>query len=180
MKQEMANQFMPQHSRKGEPSRFLIAGVGNELLCDDGVGIHAIRELQREPIPGVTMVDLGTAILHGLGFLEAADRVLVIDAAKGGQAPGTIYLFEAGVNTQAQPMTSVHSMGLREAAGLLMAGQAPPMTVLGVEPESFKYSMSLSDPVQAAVARVVSLARETITAWRQAERNEEMAVPAEV
>jgi Ni,Fe-hydrogenase maturation factor len=30
-------------------SRILIAGLGNVLMMDDGVGIHAIRELQKEP-----------------------------------------------------------------------------------------------------------------------------------
>jgi hydrogenase maturation protease len=148
--------------------RILIAGLGNELLSDDGVGVHALRELQKQPVPGVTMVDLGTAILHGLPFLEAADRVLVIDAAKGGRPPGTVYLYEATEDTGTEPMTSIHAMGLREAARFLMAGQlAPPITVLGVEPESLGYGMSLSGPVRAALPSVVCLARETVARWHQ-------------
>ena len=148
--------------------RILIAGLGNELLSDDGVGIHAVRELQKHPIPGVTMVDIGTAILHGLPFLEAADRVLVIDAAKGGRPPGTVFLFEAADNAGTEPMTSIHAMGLREAARFLMAGKlAPPITVLGVEPESLGYGMSLSAPVRAALPRVVSLSWETVAQWQR-------------
>ena len=148
--------------------RILIAGLGNELLSDDGVGVHAVRELERHPLPGVTMVDVGTAILHGLPFLEAADRVLVIDAAKGGRPPGTVYLFEAAETAGAEPMTSIHAMGLREAARFLMAGKlVPPITVLGVEPESFGYGMSLSASVRAALPGVVSLARETVARWQR-------------
>ena len=148
--------------------RILIAGLGNELLSDDGLGIHAIRELQKHPVAGVTMVDIGTAILHGLPFLEAADQVLVIDAAKGGRPPGTVYLFEAAENAGTGPMTSIHSMGLREAARFLMAGKlVPPITVLGVEPESLGYGMSLSAPVLAALPGVVSLARETVARWQR-------------
>ena len=48
----------------------LLAGVGNLLMSDDGVGVHALTELQKDPIPGVTMIDIGTAILHGLSFRE--------------------------------------------------------------------------------------------------------------
>jgi hydrogenase maturation protease len=63
-------------------------------------------------------------------------------------------------------MTSIHSMGLREAARFLMTGQpAPPITVIGVEPETLDYGMDLSGPVQAALPRVVALARETVAGW---------------
>jgi hydrogenase maturation protease len=76
-----------------KPTRVLIAGVGNVLLSDDGVGVHAVRELQKNPMPGVTVAEIGTAIFHGLHFLENAEHVLVIDATKGGKPPGTVYVF---------------------------------------------------------------------------------------
>jgi hydrogenase maturation protease len=147
----------------------LVVGVGNELLTDDGVGVHAVRQLQRESLPGVTVVEIGTAILHGLSFVEEADRVLVIDAARGGQPPGTIYRFEAREGVRDGGINSIHALGLHEAARLLLAGgRVPPVTVLGVEPESLGYGMALSGPVQAALPRVVSLVRETIAQWRGA------------
>lgn len=150
------------------PARFLIAGVGNELLADDGVGVYAVRELQKHPLPGVTLVDIGTAVLHGLSFMESADRVLVIDAAKGGQPPGTIYLFDPTENPGENALTSIHAMGLREAANFLLAGKpAPPITVLGVEPALLEYQMGLSPAVQAALPQVVALARETVEQWQR-------------
>jgi hydrogenase maturation protease len=153
--------------------RILVVGVGNELLSDDGVGVHAARELQREPMPGVTVVEIGTAILHGLPFIEEADRVLVIDAAKGGRRPGTMYLFEPRESAWGGTAKSIHALGLWEAARLLLVGQAPPpITVLGVEPASFQPGLTLSAPVHAAMPRVVSLARETVAQWRGAEEAE--------
>ena len=151
--------------------QILIAGVGNELLSDDGIGVHAVRKLQEQPIPGVVMADIGTAILHGLHFLESAERVLVIDAAKGGQPPGTIYLFDAAQRTELKAPASIHAMGLREAAGFLLANKpAPLITVLGVEPETLEYGMNLSGPVQAALPRVLALARETVSSWQEDDR----------
>jgi hydrogenase maturation protease len=150
--------------------QILIAGVGNLLLSDDGVGVHAVRELQQQPIPGVLVVDIGTAILHALSFLESVERVLIIDAARGGKAPGTVYLFEADRPPTGQPMTSIHAMGLREALRLLPLGKSRPrLAILGVEPQSLAYGMNLTAPVQAALPRVISLARETVAAWQAAE-----------
>ncbi|MBI5384130.1 MAG: hydrogenase maturation protease [Verrucomicrobia bacterium] len=142
--------------------------MGNILMGDDGIGIHAVQALQQNPMPGVTMVEIGTAILHGLSFVESADRVLVIDAAKGGHPPGTIYLFEATENTETRAVASIHAMGLREAARFLLRGAPPPITVIGVEPLVLEYGMELSAPVQAALPRVVELARETLLKWQRA------------
>jgi hydrogenase maturation protease len=148
------------------PCNILIAGVGNELLTDDGVGIHAVRVLQQQAIDGVTAADLGTAVLHGLHFLESAERVLVIDAARGGQPPGTIYLFEAAEPAETKAIASVHAMGLIEAGRLLLLGKpVPPITVIGVEPASLAYGMTLSGAVQDAFPRVVSLARKIVAGW---------------
>ena len=156
-----------------DPSPILIVGVGNVLLSDDGVGVHAVRELQRQPILGATMVEIGTAILHGLSFLESAARVLVIDAARGGQPPGTIYLFDTGEAGAPHPGASLHALGLREAARLLLPKEScPAITVLGVEPVSLEYGTELSSPVRAALPRVVALARETVAAWRGAHPRE--------
>jgi hypothetical protein len=64
-------------------------------------------------------------------------------------------------------LTSLHAMGLREAALLLYGKPVPPITILGVEPESLAYRMGLSRAVQAALPQVLSLARQTVATWRQ-------------
>lgn len=146
---------------------FAIAGVGNELLTDDGFGVHVVRELQETPLPGVGMFEIGTAILHGLSCLEGAQRVLVIDAVRGGRAPGTIYQFDAATSATLPPGASIHALGLREALRFLPPGcSRPTVTVLGVEPASLAYGLDLSAVVQAAVPRVVELARSIVTEWQ--------------
>ena len=157
--------FRPAGRHSSTPGTILLAGVGNLLMGDDGVGVHAIAELQEDPIPGVTMIDIGTAILHGLSFVESASRVLVIDAAKGGQPPGTIYFFEAGEASPLAPTSSIHALGLREAMRFLSQRTPPPISIIGVEPHSIAYGMELSPPVRAALPQVVSLARSTVADW---------------
>jgi hydrogenase maturation protease len=146
--------------------KILIAGVGNELCSDDGIGVHAIRELEKHPIPGVTFADLGTAVLHTMSFLEDADRVLVIDAARGGKPPGTIFRFDVSIHGPIPMMTSLHAMGLCEAARVLLLGKPlPAMTVLGVEPEILTHGFRLSSRVQMALPAVVSMARKIAASW---------------
>ncbi|MBP1736047.1 MAG: hydrogenase maturation protease [Deltaproteobacteria bacterium] len=72
-------------------SNILIAGLGNVLLRDDGVGVHAIRELQRHSIKDATAVEVGCAIFDVLPLLDSAAKILLIDAMQVGGTPGTIY-----------------------------------------------------------------------------------------
>jgi hydrogenase maturation protease len=157
--------FAPPAPASASPTPLLIAGIGNVLMGDDGVGVHALAALQQEPIPGVTLLDLGTAILHGLSFVETAERVLLIDAVHGGQPPGTIYNFEAGEAGCLPPNSSIHALGLREAMRFLSRRSPPPMSIIGVEPQVITYSLELSAPVQAALPQVVALARSTVARW---------------
>lgn len=144
----------------------LVAGVGNLLLSDDGVGIHAVQRLRQEPWPGVEVVDLGTAVLHGVDFLESAGRVLILDAVRGGRPPGTLYRFDLPLAQRPQVPGSIHALGLCEAARLLLDARAvPPMTVLGVEPAVLEYGTELSPAVQAALPALMEWARATVAGW---------------
>ena len=78
---------------KRRPPRILIAGLGNCLLRDDGIGVHAIRSLQQNPPPGVVVAEVGTAVLDALHLLEWAEKILAIDAMQAGGNPGTLYAF---------------------------------------------------------------------------------------
>ena len=75
--------------------RVLIAGLGNLLLRDDGVGVHAVRSMGNDLPPGVLAVEVGTAVLDALHLFEEAEMVIAIDAMKAGGAPGTIYSFHS-------------------------------------------------------------------------------------
>ncbi len=63
----------------------LVLGVGNILLGDEGIGVHIIRELEKEKLPGnVELMDAGTALFSIVHFLKKRKKVIVVDAAKGG------------------------------------------------------------------------------------------------
>ncbi len=146
--------------------RVLVAGLGNLLLKDDGVGVHAVRELQHEVPRGVRAVEVGTAVLDALHLIEWADCILAIDAMQADGSPGTIYRF--GVeDVFEQPMkTSLHEVDLLAALGFLTSGHRPKIAVLGIEPETIGAGMDLSPSVHAALPQLVAAAKAIVSDWR--------------
>lgn len=145
-------------------SRILVAGLGNLLLRDDGVGIHAVRALGADLPRGVMAVEVGTAVLDALHLFEWADGVLAIDAMEAGGAAGSIYRIEAADVAEDGPRASLHELGL--LAGLrFLQGHRPQVTVLGVEPALIDYGLELSPGIAAALPRVVAAARDILGRW---------------
>ena len=69
----------------------LIVGLGNPVLCDDGVGIHVVRRLREMELPdGVEVVEAGTAGLALLDLISGYDRLIVVDAIDAGLPAGTV------------------------------------------------------------------------------------------
>lgn len=118
---------------------------------DDGVGVHAVRALQQDPPAGAKIVEVGTAVLDALDWLEAADVVLALDAVQAGGVPGTIYRLDPAKLREPTPRTSLHEFDLRAVLRLLPPNRQPQVTVLGVEPARLDYGLELSPVVQAAL-----------------------------
>ncbi len=142
----------------------LVAGLGNLLLKDDGVGVHAVRELARRVPSGVVAAEIGCAILDGLHLIEAADKVLALDAMQAGGAPGEIYAFrlEDVENPPVKP--SLHDYGLR-AAFEFLPGRRPEVLVLGVEPGEIGFGLELTTAVRSALPRLVDEALRIVREW---------------
>ena len=147
----------------------LILGVGNVLMGDEGVGVHAVRLLEREGgLPGVTMVDGGTGGFHLLSYLSDYDPVVMIDATIDGRPPGTISVIEPRYASDFPRSLSAHDIGLRdlvESAALL--GGLPKIYLVTVSVRELQpMQTSLSPSVEEALPRVVSVVRSTVARLR--------------
>jgi hydrogenase maturation protease len=142
----------------------LIIGLGNPLRGDDGVGITVARALSERMLPaGVEVVDGGTQGLGLVSVMEGRRRVILVDAADVGQAPGTFVRFalhEARLRGDDQPL-SVHAAGLREALLLAQAlGTLPDQVIIfGVQPASVDWNDALSPEIKAALPALVKAVR---------------------
>jgi hydrogenase maturation protease len=153
--------------RRQAAARILVAGLGNELLADDGVGVHAARMLAAGPSCGAVVVEVGTAVLDALHLFAWADRVLAIDAMLAGGPPGTVYRFGPDSVADEGGEVSLHELGLLGTLRLLPVDELPRVTVLGVEPGDIAFGLDLSPPVAGALGTVAAEARALVEAWRR-------------
>ncbi len=134
----------------------LILGLGNELLGDEGVGVHAARKLQEKTLPeAFTVVEVGTAILDALPYIEEANRIIVIDAMKADRPPGTVYEISLDDCNGASHIASMHGFDIHRVMALAGRRQPPPVKVYGIEPEFIGWSMGLSPPVEEGLDMVL-------------------------
>lgn len=149
--------------------RAVVLGVGNILLADEGVGVHAVEALRADyqiP-PNVTLIDGGTSAMELLEDLEGLDLLLVLDTVRAGRVPATLIRLSGDqVPMFFHARLSPHQVGLAEVLATLdLLGQTPGETiVLGVEPVSFETQLGLTEPVAARLPELVQAAVDELGA----------------
>jgi hydrogenase maturation protease len=139
----------------------LIVGIGNLLLSDEGVGIHAVSCLsQQELPPDIEVLDGGTSGADLVDYLAGRVKVIVIDAASGNGPPGTIYRCKASELIGQEGSLSLHEFGLADSLHMAeQLGCAPQaVIVLGVQPATLEPGMELSPEIAAVLPHIINLA----------------------
>ena len=137
--------------------RVVVLGVGNILMSDEGVGVHAVEALANGyDIPDeVEIIDGGTSGMDCLDRIADADLLLIADCMRSkDKAPGTITRLEDGqIDAWFKTKISPHQVGLSDVlATCNFHGMAPKRVVLlGVQPASFDTSMELTPAVAAVL-----------------------------
>ena len=139
-------------------TKILILGVGNLILRDEGMGVHAVQELEgRKLPPHVEVIDGGTSLMELLPVIQEAERIIVIDALRGGGEPGTVYrLTPDDLMAETERPLSLHQVGLLEVLGMArQLGGEPEVVIIGVEPKEISWGMELTPEVKAKLPRVI-------------------------
>ena len=73
-----------------------VLGIGNILLTDEGFGVRVVEKLYEtyEFPDHVDLVDGGVLGINLLGVIAEAQHLIVVDAVKNRQPPGTLYRLE--------------------------------------------------------------------------------------
>lgn len=71
-----------------------VIGIGNILMSDDGVGIHAVLKLREMGVPeGIEVFDAGSDVFYALEAMWGRNKAIILDACHGNNAPGALYRF---------------------------------------------------------------------------------------
>ncbi len=144
----------------------LVLGIGNLLMGDEGVGVHAVRRLQEMALPPqVTVEDGGTGGFHLLEYFETYPHIILIDAASDGKPPGTVSIVRPRYASDFPRSLTAHDIGLRdmiEAAALL--GPLPAMFLITISIGGTPLmETALSPEIERCLPEVAGLVRNLLT-----------------
>jgi hydrogenase maturation protease len=147
-----------------------VIGLGNLLLQDDAVGLHAtetIKESYRFE-PQIDLLDGGTAGLDLLPVIEGYEKVLFVDAVDAGEPPGAIVLIEGdGIPSFVAAQTSAHHVGLSD---LLFAARMTDLLptevcLVGIQPESVDIGLEMTDLLKKRLDLLLTTVVERLKKW---------------
>ena len=140
------------------------------MAFDDSIGLRLIEHIvERGLEQGFRAIDLSGNMVNLLDYLEAGtERILIVDSAKMGRQAGEYEFFQpqdvqtkkelAGISTHEGDLLKILEFA-RE-----LKYHIPPITLMGIEPETIKSEMGLSatlqdrlpEYIQAAIRRCLS------------------------
>lgn len=145
----------------------LVLCVGNLLMRDDGVGVHAARRLAAVDLPfHVELFEGGTAGLDLVDVIADRRKLVLVDAVNAQGSPGTVV--HQPLARRAEPESwsghSLHHLGMLEVLDTAYhLGNAPAeVVVIGVVPGVIAPGLELSPDVEAALPVVIRLVQEEV------------------
>lgn len=147
----------------------LVLGVGNILMTDEAVGAEVVRVLAAAGDPRLTCLDGGTLSFTLAPVIADHPRLIVIDAAALGEAPGHLQVFtdeamDHRLTTQAR---TVHEVSLADLMDMARLTDSLPRqrALIGIEPGRIGWGETLTPEVAAAVPRAVAAVRTLLADW---------------
>ncbi|MFH1007518.1 MAG: hydrogenase maturation protease [Candidatus Latescibacterota bacterium] len=149
---------------------FLVLGLGNVLLGDDGVGIRVVEALKERILPRwVEVISGGVAGHRLMDWLEGVDKAVIVDAARMGKLPGTVMRFkpEETSSPKCRTRPSLHEGDILQTLELakLLGIEAKEVIFYGVQPGQIDPGEGLSPEVQRMVPDLVARVLEEVAAF---------------
>lgn len=148
-----------------------ILGIGNNLLTDDGAGIHVLQHFETaNEDPSVNCIDAGTVGLAIMDRLCDLDGLIAIDAMRLGKPPGTVTVLEGEQMDEClrNHHGSAHEVGLSDLMDALRLSDELPAhrALIGIEPDDIGWGTEPTPGVAAAVPLASAAAQHLIDSWR--------------
>jgi hydrogenase maturation protease len=143
-------------------ARVLVLGVGNVLMGDEGVGVHVLRLLEKQPPDGVRLLDGGTGGINLLLEFDGMRDIVLIDATRDGKPAGTVTFLQPRDAGELPRGLGAHDFGLKDLFAVsALSGGPPSVHLFTISVEEIRpMSMELSPTVAAAVPEVARAVNE--------------------
>jgi hydrogenase maturation protease len=146
--------------------RITVLGIGNLLLKDEGIGVHLVQKLAGIiDNANVKIIDAGTSP-DFLSLVDGnIDKLIVVDAVKTGNEPGTIYrLTLDDLELDSKSPVSLHEIGVLDSLKIMaLFDRLPESTVIiGIEPKTIDFGLDLSPEVEEKLPEIINLVLKEI------------------
>ncbi|MGA2875609.1 MAG: hydrogenase maturation protease [Nitrososphaerales archaeon] len=135
-------------------------GIGNPYMHDDAIGLEVASELRKRRLGETVVVyDYQAMDLSLLMYFKDASKIVLIDALKAGEIPGTVSKYSVPVSKEQLPnLPSHHEMQLYEIVDLArQTGVLEcPIVIVGVEPKDCSPGEGLSFEVNEALPKAIN------------------------
>jgi hydrogenase maturation protease len=156
-----------------QPARTLVLGLGNPLLSDDSVGLRVVRRLgpALDARPDIEVAEDFCGGLRTMERMMGFDRAIIVDAAIGGDEPGTIRV-TSGPSAAARHCTCAHDADLETAialgrrAGALLPAPSNIRIVTIEAADVLTFSAACTPAVEAAIDGAADAALTLLAMWR--------------
>lgn len=138
----------------------LVLGIGNILHMDEGIGVHVVNHIveSEQALPdNVEFIDGGTSGFDLLPLMSGRRKIVIIDALKTDDVPGSIYRFSSDHLVSRNYIYSLHDLGVKKLIDMLkLMGEYPEVEIIGIVPEDYtSFAIGISDSVRESIPKAV-------------------------
>lgn len=154
--------------------RILILGIGNYLMGDEGIGVHAIHALSKTKLPGnVDIMDGGTGSFDLMPILAQYPLAIFIDATMDFRSPGTVDVIYPKFAKDFPTVLSAHDVGLKDMIDALeFKDELPEIILITVSiKEMNPMSIDLTDPIKKSVPGIVDKVMDILNNINRTKKN---------
>lgn len=141
----------------------LIMGLGNVLLQDEGIGVHVLKELEKQDWPeNVELLDGGTGGFVLLSLFQEYKKMIIVDATLNNEPDGSINVIKPRFARDFPKSLSTHDLGLKDMIeSAILLGKVPDITLItvSINPEQ-KMNMDLSPAFRARIPEIIETVKK--------------------
>ncbi len=151
--------------------RQVVLGLGNSILRDEGVGIHAMQALKTQigqTSAELEFVDGGVLGMNLLPLVEECRYLLLLDAINADLPPGTVIEMDReAIPLLAGVKLSEHQLTFQEVLGLArLRDTLPPYVhLIGIQPQDMSVGLELTPVVAHKLPEVLDRASARLRQW---------------